>query len=196
MSKVARLFVISGPSGVGKGTLVSLLREKRPDLGLAVSATTRPPREGEVSGVSYHFISQDEFSRLVDEGAFLEWDGHFENCYGTLWSEVTPLIEAGRSVILEIDVKGAFNVRNVVPEAVLIFVAPPSIEVLKERLRTRGAENEEQIAKRLARVQMEMDLASRYDEIVVNDDLNEALCTLESLITQYETDERTTAKCP
>lgn len=178
---------------MGKGTLVSLLRERRPDLGLAVSATTRDPRKGEVPDVSYHFISEDEFSRLVDEGAFLEWDGHFGGRYGTLWSEVKPLMEAGRSVILEIDVKGAFNVREVMPEAVLIFVAPPSVEALEERLRKRGAENEEQIANRLARVQMEMDLAPRYDEILVNDDLDKANRALENLIDQYETDERTTA---
>ena len=188
MARRARLFVISGPSGVGKGTLVSRVRDRHPNLGLTVSATTRKPREGEVPDVSYHFISEEEFSRLVDEGAFLEWDGHFGSHYGTLWSEVNPHLEAGNSVILEIDVKGAFNVRKALPESVLIFVAPPSLEELEARLRNRGAETEEQIAVRLQRVEMEMGFASQYDEILVNDDLDEATDRLEAMIRQYETD--------
>lgn len=188
MARRARLFVISGPSGVGKGTLVSRVRDRHPNLGLTVSATTRKPRAGEVPDVSYHFISEEEFSRLVDEGAFLEWDGHFGSHYGTLWSEVNPHLEAGNSVILEIDVKGAFNVRKALPESVLIFVAPPSLEELEARLRNRGAETEEQIAVRLQRVEMEMGFASQYDEILVNDDLDEATDRLEAMIRQYETD--------
>ena len=196
MSRTPRLFVISGPSGAGKGTLVSLLRAKRPDLGLTVSATTRKPREGEQDGVSYHFLSEEEFSRLVDEDAFLEWDGHFEKRYGTLWSEVTPCLEDGRSVILEIDVNGGFNVKKAMPESVLIFIAPPSLEVLEQRLRSRGSETEEQIANRLARVSMEMEFSTRYDEVVVNDDLELASRQLEDLIDKYETDERTLPSCP
>lgn len=193
MSKTARLFVISGPSGAGKGTLVSLLRERRPDLGLTVSATTREPREGEIDGVSYHFLTDEEFSRLAEEGAFLEWDRHFDKCYGTLWSEVTPYLEAGRSVILEIDVNGAFNVKKAVPDAVLIFITPPSIKVLEERLRGRGSETEEQIALRLERATEETKLSSRYDEILLNDDLEGATDQLEALIDRYETDERSKA---
>lgn len=176
--------------------MVSLLRAKRPDLGLTVSATTRKPREGEQDGVSYHFLSEEEFSRLVDEDAFLEWDGHFEKRYGTLWSEVTPCLEDGRSVILEIDVNGGFNVKKAMPESVLIFIAPPSLEVLEQRLRSRGSETEEQIANRLARVSMEMEFSTRYDEVVVNDDLELASRQLEDLIDKYETDERTLPSCP
>ena len=173
--------------------MVSLVRDRRPDLGLTVSATTRKPRPGEVPDVSYHFLSEDEFSRLVDEDAFLEWDGHFERRYGTLWSEVTPCLESGRSVILEIDVNGGFNVKRAMPDAVLIFIAPPSLEILEERLRMRGSETEEQIAKRLSRVSMEMESSSRYDEVIVNDDLESAVEELAALIDRYETDERSQA---
>lgn len=193
MSRTPRLFVISGPSGAGKGTLVSLVRDQLPNLDLTVSATTRAPRENEEDGVSYHFLSKERFAQLAAEGAFLEWDEHFENCYGTLWSEVTSRLEAGHSVILEIDVNGAFNVKAAEPDAVLIFVAPPSIEVLEQRLRARGTEDEEQIAKRLARVEMEMQSSSRYDEVIVNDDLDQAVAELAALIVRYETDERTHA---
>ena len=188
MGRKARLFVVSGPSGVGKGTLVSLVRERHPELGLTVSATTRMPREGEIPDVSYHFLSEDEFTRLVDEGAFLEWDGHFGKRYGTLWSEVNSLLEAGHSVIVEIDVVGALNVRKALPESVLVFVAPPSLEELEARLRKRGAEDEEQIALRLSRVEMEMGLAPQYDEVLVNDDLERAVDAFEELLVRYEND--------
>ena len=173
---------------MGKGTLVTRVRDRRPDLGLAVSATTRKPREGEVDGVSYHFMTEDRFMSLVDQDAFLEWDGHFESRYGTLWDEVNRYLDNGNSVILEIDVKGALNVRKAMPEAVLVFVAPPSLQALEQRLRGRGTEDDEKIALRLSRVQMEMDYASHYDETIVNDDLELAVNQLEELIDRYETD--------
>lgn len=191
MSRSPRLLVISGPSGVGKGTLVSHVRGDRPDLGLTVSATTREPRSGEIPDVSYHYISNEEFSRLVDEGAFVEWAGHFDNRYGTLWSEVLPHLEDGRSVILEIDVQGGFNVRKAYPDAVLIFIAPRSLDELEARLRGRGTEDEEQIALRMEKAKEEMELSSQYDSIVVNGDLDVAVAELEKLIDTYETDERT-----
>lgn len=191
MSRIPRLFVISGPSGVGKGTLVSHVRERRPELGLTVSATTRAPRPGEIENVSYYYLSEDEFSRLVSEDAFLEHAGNYGNRYGTLWSEVRPSLEEGRSVILEIDVQGAINVRNVFPDAVLLFIAPPSLEELEKRLRSRGTESEEQVLKRLARAKDELELASLYDEVIVNDDLELAVDKLDALIESYETDERT-----
>ncbi len=191
MSRIPRLFVISGPSGVGKGTLVSQVRERRPELGLTVSATTRAPRPGEIENVSYYYLSEDEFSRLVSEDAFLEHAGNYGNRYGTLWSEVRPSLEEGRSVILEIDVQGAINVRNVFPDAVLLFIAPPSLGELEKRLRSRGTESEEQVLKRLARAKDELELASLYDEVIVNDDLELAVDKLDTLIESYETDERT-----
>jgi guanylate kinase len=159
-------------------------------LDLSVSATTRKPREGEVDGVAYYFLSEEEFTRRVEAGEFLEWDGHFDKRYGTLRSEVDSRLEAGHSVILEIDVNGALNVKRMNPDAVLVFIAPPSLEVLEERLRGRGTETEEQIALRLARVEMEMAAAEQYDEVVVNDDLETAVNQLDALMDRYETDER------
>jgi guanylate kinase len=159
-------------------------------LDLSVSATTRKPREGERDGVAYYFLSEDEFTRRVEAGDFLEWDGHFDKRYGTLRSEVDARLEAGHSVILEIDVNGALNVKRVSPDAVLVFIAPPSLEVLEARLRGRGTETEEQIALRLGRVEMEMAKAAQYDEVVVNDDLETAVDELDAIMDKYETDER------
>ncbi len=190
MATKARLFVISGPAGTGKGTLVARIRDRRPNLDLSVSATTRKPREGERDGVAYYFLSEDEFTRRVEAGDFLEWDGHFDKRYGTLRSEVDARLEAGHSVILEIDVNGALNVKRVCPDAVLVFIAPPSLEVLEARLRGRGTETEEQIALRLGRVEMEMAKAAQYDEVVVNDDLETAVDELDAIMDKYETDER------
>ena len=190
MATKARLFVISGPAGTGKGTLVARIRDRRPNLDLSVSATTRKPREGERDGVAYYFLSEDEFTRRVEAGDFLEWDGHFDKRYGTLRSEVDARLEAGHSVILEIDVNGALNVKRVRPDAVLVFIAPPSLEVLEARLRGRGTETEEQIALRLGRVEMEMAKAAQYDEVVVNDDLETAVDELDAIMDKYETDER------
>ena len=190
MATKARLFVISGPAGAGKGTLVARIRDRRPNLDLSVSATTRKPREGERDGVAYYFLSEDEFTRRVEAGDFLEWDGHFDKRYGTLRSEVDARLEAGHSVILEIDVNGALNVKRVRPDAVLVFIAPPSLEVLEARLRGRGTETEEQIALRLGRVEMEMAKAAQYDEVVVNDDLETAVDELDAIMDKYETDER------
>ena len=159
-------------------------------MDLSVSATTRKPREGERDGVAYYFLSEDEFTRRVEAGDFLEWDGHFDKRYGTLRSEVDARLEAGHSVILEIDVNGALNVKRVSPDAVLVFIAPPSLEVLEARLRGRGTETEEQIALRLGRVEMEMAKATQYDEVVVNDDLETAVDELDAIMDKYETDER------
>lgn len=163
----------------------------RPDLDLSVSATTRQPRQGEVDGVAYYFLSEEEFTRRVEAGEFLEWDGHFDKRYGTLNSEVDRCLEEGHSVILEIDVNGGLNVKRLRPDAVLVFIEPPSLEVLEARLRGRGTETEEQIALRLARVKMELEAAESYDEVIVNDDLETAVEALDALIETYETDERT-----
>lgn len=189
MGRTARLFVISGPSGVGKGTLVSRLRATRPDLGLAVSATTREPREGEIPDVSYHFMTKEQFRQLADQGGFLEWDDHFAAWYGTPWDEVRPLLDEGRSCILEIDVNGGFNVRKAAPDAVLIFIAPPSLEELEKRLRGRKSEDEKKIANRLERAAMEMERSKDYDVVLVNDGLDEATDALLACIANYEMSE-------
>jgi len=181
-----RLFVVSGPSGAGKGTLVARVRELRPALGLTVSATTRAPRPGEVDGVSYHFLSDDEFDRRVGEGAFVEWADVHGHRYGTLWSEVETRISRGESVILEIDYQGALNVRAQLPSAVLVFVEPPSMDELERRLRSRGTEDERQIELRLANARTEMAVADRYDVRIVNDDLEVAARELCVVIDRFE----------
>ncbi len=173
---------------MGKGTLVALARERLPRLGLTVSATTRPPRPGEQDGVSYYFLDDDEFERRVQAGEFLEWAWVHEHRYGTLKSEVDRLLGEGRSVILEIDVQGGINVRRMHPEAVLVFVEPPSAEELERRLRGRGTEDEESIRTRLANAADEMAFASLYDARIVNDDLERACAELIDLIDTYETD--------
>ena len=188
MVRTPRLFVLSGPSGAGKGTLLKRVLEERPELCLTVSATTRAPRAGEVDGVSYHFITDEAFAALVDEGAFLEWANVHGHRYGTLWSEVDKHIGDGRSVVLEIDVQGAFNVRAQRPDAVLLFVEPPSMAELERRLRDRGTESEDSIRLRLANARHEMELADRYDARIVNDDLEEAVGCAVELIDRFETD--------
>ena len=180
--------MVSGPSGVGKGTLVARLRERRPGLGLTVSATTRPPRAGETDGVSYHFLDDAEFARRVENGEFLEWARVHGHRYGTLRSEAERLMARGVSVVLEIDVQGGLNVRTVYPEVVLVFIEPPSMGELERRLRGRGTEDESSIELRLANASHEMDLASLYDVRIVNDDLERATEELAATIDLYEMD--------
>ena len=186
MGRTARLFVLSGPSGAGKGTVLARVRESRPELHVTVSATTRRPRPGEVDGVSYHFLGEDEFARLVDEGAFLEWAQVHGHRYGTLKSEVDDNLARGVTVILEIDVQGALSVQAQRPDAVLLFVEPPSMEELERRLRARGTEDESQIVLRLHNARTEMTYAERYDARIVNDTLDEAAQHLLGLIDRYE----------
>lgn len=186
MGRSARLFVVSGPSGVGKGTLVAKVRGDRPSLGLTVSATTRPPRPGEAEGVSYYFLDDAEFSRRVSQGEFLEWANVHGHRYGTLLSEVRRNLSEGRSLILEIDVQGGLNVRRTHPDAVLVFIEPPSMDELERRLRGRGTEDEASIECRLENARREMEMASSYDVRIVNDDLDRAADKLERTIDQYE----------
>ena len=169
MARTPRLFVISGPSGAGKGTLVSLVRERRHDLDLTVSATTRKPREGEIDGVSYHFISEEEFTRRVDAGEFLEWAHVHGHRYGTLKSEVDERMARGHSVILEIDIQGGMNVRKAYPGTVCVFIDPPSWDVLVARLEGRGTENEESMRIRLQTARKELELAKQNEQKSNND---------------------------
>ena len=178
------LYVVSGPSGAGKGTLVSRVLEANPDIWLSISATTREPREGEVDGVHYRFMSIEEFERTIEEGGFIEWAQVHSNYYGTPLEPIEQHIDKGGIALLEIDVQGAFQVREKLPQAKLVFIAPPSLEELERRLRGRGTEAEEAIERRLANARGEMDAAKDYDYRIVNDDLNEAtkelLAVLES----------------
>ena len=178
--------IFYGPSGVGKGTLVAKVRGDRPSLGLTVSATTRPPRPGEADGVSYYFMDDAEFSRRVSQGEFLEWANVHGHRYGTLLSEVRRNLSEGRSLILEIDVQGGLNVRRIHPDAVLVFIEPPSMDELERRLRGRGTEDEASIECRLENARREMEMASSYDVRIVNDDLDRAADKLERTIDQYE----------
>ena len=188
MTRSARLFVVSGPSGVGKGTLVARVRDRLPGLGLTVSATTRAPREGEKNGVSYYFMDDSEFARRVENGEFLEWANVHGHRYGTLKAEAERLMAEGSSVVLEIDVQGGLNVRKVYPDVALVFIEPPSIGELERRLRGRGTEDESSIELRLANANHEMELASLYDVRIVNDDLERATDELVSTIDLYEKD--------
>ena len=163
-----KLFVISGASGVGKSTVLSKVMAARKDLKFSVSATTRQPRPGETEGVSYYFVTKACFEEMIRQDAFLEYDAHMDNYYGTPEKQVDEKLETG-SVILDIDPNGAFTVRNKRKDAVLIFIAPPSLEVLERRLRGRGDTSEEQIALRKQRVQWEMEQSKKYDYIVTND---------------------------
>ena len=179
------LFVISGPSGVGKGTLVNLLMQEDETLSLSVSCTTRRPRTGEQDGVAYFFITKEEFKKRIDEGDFLEWDEHFGNFYGTPKSFVMQQLKE-KSVILEIEVKGALQVKEALKgehiTPVLIMVAPPDEEALYSRLEHRASESKEQLAQRIERAKYELSQKELYDYTVVNDDLDEAKKTLQNII--------------
>ncbi|MFC2647047.1 MAG: guanylate kinase [Coriobacteriaceae bacterium] len=188
MTRQSRLFVISGPSGAGKGTLVAQLRKAHPELGLAVSATTRSPRPGEVDGKDYYFLSEGEFKRRVAAGEFVEWAYVHGRMYGTLVKEVERLLAQGKSLILEIDIQGALNVKKVWPDAVLIFIEPPSLEELERRLRGRGTEDEQSIELRLKNAKHEMTLADDYDVRIVNDTVDRAVRELSDTIERYETE--------
>ena len=180
------LFVISGPSGAGKGTLVSRIMERVPDAWLSISVTTRDPREGEVDGVHYLFYDDARFDELVAHDGFLEWAQVHDHKYGTPAHLVREHLDAGCQVILEIDVQGAFQVREKFHDAVLIFIKPPSMEVLRERLTGRGTESPDVVELRLATAKKELELADAYDEIVVNDDLDQATDELVSIIERHE----------
>lgn len=177
------LLAVSGPSGVGKGTMVKTLIARRADVVESVSCTTRAPREGEIDGKHYFFISREQFERRIDEGDFLEYDEHFGNYYGTPKSFVREALKT-KSVIMEIDVVGALNAKKTFPETVLVMVVPPSAEELKRRLSGRGSETEKQIENRLARMEYELSHANEYDYVIVNDDLEKAISALETIIDQ------------
>jgi len=183
------VFVITGPSGVGKGTLIRTLRERVPQLALAVSATTRAARPGEVNGEHYHFLSDADFDRLVRDGAFVEHARYSGRRYGTLRSELRRHLDAGRPVVLEIEVQGARQVRGAMPEAVQIFIAPPSEEALRARLVGRGDTSPEDMAARLAVAREELQARDEFAHVVVNDRLEDAAEELVRIVAGHGTGE-------
>ena len=176
-----RLFVISGPSGTGKGTICKeLIKDDK--IRLSVSMTTRNPRDGEVHGVSYYFATKDEFLQKIDAGGFLEYAEVFGNFYGTPKMEVLELLDQGIDVLLEIDVQGALQIKEVYPEAVLVFILPPSMEELRARLTGRGTETQDVVERRLGEAAKEISFVKEYDYAVVNDDLEEAIENVKNVI--------------
>jgi guanylate kinase len=168
------LFVVSGPSGVGKGTLVALATQRLGSIWLSVSATTRAPRDGELDGVQYFFLSDEEFDELIAVDGLLEWATVHGERYGTIRKEVMQRLDQGTDVILEIDPQGAFQVKEKLPQATLIFIAPPSLAALEQRLRGRGTEDETSIRRRLSNARAELEYRDRYQVIIVNDELEVA----------------------
>jgi guanylate kinase len=178
----AKVFVITGPSGVGKGTLIKMLLDRFPNLALSVSATTREPREGEVDGRDYHFLTEEQFQERKAAKGFLEFASYSGNHYGTLKSELERCLDKGRSVVLEIEVQGAQQVRQSRPDSIQIFIAPPDPAVLRERLTGRGTDSAEAIDKRLKVAEQELGAQDDFDYRIVNDDLDHAAAELESIV--------------
>ena len=179
----ARMLVLSGPSGVGKSSVVSYLREHHPEIAFSVSVTTRSPRPGEVDGVHYHFIDRPEFERMVEAGELLEWAEFSGNLYGTPAEPVRHCLDDGRHVILEIELQGARQVRRTAPDALQVFLAPPSWEVLVERLQGRGTEDPAVIAERLRTARTELAAEGEFDRSVVNEAVPVAAEEIVALLT-------------
>ncbi|WP_294371066.1 guanylate kinase [uncultured Clostridium sp.] len=176
------LIVISGPSGAGKGTICKSFLERNPEVAISVSATTRSPRQGEVEGVNYYFMSKDQFKKKINDNDFLEYAEVYDNFYGTPKSNVEKLLEEGKDVILEIDIQGALKVKENTEEGVFIFILPPSMEELKARIIKRGSETPESLMKRFKSAYKEINFISRYNYAVVNDEVETAVEKLEAII--------------
>lgn len=179
---MGKLFVISGSSGVGKGTVIKEFLRRNPEFKLSVSCTTRNPREGEVDGVNYFFLTRDEFKKCIDNGEFLEWAEFSGNMYGTKREYVERKLSEGKNLVLEIDTQGALNVKSIIKDAQLIFILPPSLEELEARLRGRHTETEEAIQKRLETVKFEMKNSEKFDYKIVNDSIDNAVIELERIL--------------
>lgn len=178
------LFVISGASGVGKSTILKRVMEQETNLQFSVSATSRAPREGETNGVQYHFVSEEAFKQMITQGAFVEYDYHMGNYYGTLKSEVFNKTQQG-NMILDVEPVGALRVREIYPEATLIYIAPPSMDILQARLRSRNDTSEDQIKVRSERAAWEDSQKDKYDYVVVNDVLDDAVQQVLQIIRQH-----------
>lgn len=179
---LGKLIVLTGPSGVGKGTLMNAILQRYPELHYSVSATTRSPRPGEVNGKNYHFITRSEFEKLVTQGEFLEWAEFAGNFYGTPREAVLNHIQSGKLVVLEIELEGARQIRHTFPSALSIFILPPSFAELEKRIRGRGQDTEEAISRRLNRAEEEIAAADEFNLQIINGDFEEALQEIEKAI--------------
>lgn len=182
-----KLIVISAPSGAGKTTIAQTVLASHPSMKFSVSATTRPRRENEADGRDYYFLSKDEFRRRVDAGKFVEWEEIYGNYYGTLKAELDRCLAEGTHLLFDIDVKGALSIKRHYPEALLIFIRPPSIEMLLDRLKGRKTEDAATIVRRMERAPMEMETGMKFDHQVVNDDLGRAIAEVEKIVQTYLT---------
>jgi guanylate kinase len=182
MSAAGRILVVSGPSGSGKSTLIREVRQKVPDLGYSISHTSRPPRGQEKDGVEYYFVSKEIFQKMIDDGEFVEWAEVYQDLYGTSISSLKSQIVIGRDVIMDIDVQGARNIKDHFKDPILIYVLPPSLEILQKRLRARGTDDEKVIRTRLHKAAMEIKNCVSYDYLLFNDRLEEAVEELKSIL--------------
>jgi guanylate kinase len=187
--RLGMLIVVSGASGTGKSTICAKVRENMPELGFSVSCTTRPPRPGEKDSVDYYFISREEFEKRIEAGEFIEYAEVFSNYYGTLKSEVIDKVKAGKDIFLDIDIQGALQIQHAAKHGPVlkkccefIFIVPPSILELEKRLRGRSSDSEEQIRQRLEKAEHEISFCHKYDYLIVNDKLDDAVGEMESLI--------------
>lgn len=178
------LYIMSGPSGTGKGTICNEIIKRR-DINLSVSVTSRDKRVGEIAGVTYNYISVDEFRKLIEDEKMLEWAMYGENYYGTPKENIEKMLDEGKDVLLEIEVQGALQVKSKMPEAVMMFIVPPSMEVLKKRLIDRGRETEDEINTRIKTAQAEFAKSFQYNDIIVNDDLEVCVNEVMSLMDGY-----------
>ena len=177
-----QLFVISAPSGAGKSTIVEALRQRYRDLAYSVSHTTRLPRKGETDGKDYHFVNETTFQKMIEEGRFVEWAEVYGNLYGTCFSTLEEKLSSGSDILLDLDTQGGENIRNHFPNSVLIFLLPPSMETLQDRLRKRATDSEEVINRRMREAACDIRNCSRYDYLVINDDLETAIGETVSVI--------------
>jgi len=180
--KKGLLFVFSAPSGSGKTSVLAEVLKIHPDILFSISVTTRPPREGERNGVNYYFVTDEEFDSYIESGDFAEWAVVYDNRYGTLKRTIKGALENNRTMILDTDTVGAFNIKKLYPDAVLVFIAPPSPEMLSKRLRNRNTESGELITKRLEAAPLEMSRMSDYDYIVLNDEISKAVSRISTII--------------
>ncbi len=181
-----KLVVFSAPSGTGKSTIAKLILERIPNIRFSVSATTRTKRPGEEDGVNYHFLSREDFEQQIREGGFIEHEFFFDNHYGTLLQKTLEVIATGTHLLFDLDVKGALSLKRLFPDnSLLLFIKPPSMEVLEQRLKGRKSEDEHSLQRRLERARLELEYADRFDQVVVNDDLQQTVDAVEAIISNF-----------